>query len=124
VTAKRGASLSTKQIEQASLRGRLVGFKFFSTQPAHEVWGYIVGMDDYHWMVASRSIDAPTPSTEQPKPVTLILLHKSKIDAVVLQTEVTLESEPVDIREAVSAVGNPYWDQLRSHHQEERKISA
>lgn len=88
-----------------------MGFKFFSAQPAHEVVGYVVGMDDYHWMLATRSQGGEGI-------VTPVLIHK-QADAVVLHPDETLSTEPEDFRSRVESIGKSYWDRLKSQNKEE-----
>lgn len=101
-----GAFMSNKQIAKAATHGRLVTFQFLSTNPAHEVTGYVVGMDDYHWMVASV---LPEDLRSEDEVLALSLVHKSRVDMVRLASRGTLDQEEVTVQLALDAIGGSFW---------------
>jgi hypothetical protein len=103
--ARRGAFMSNKQISEAAARGRKVTFAFLSSQPAHEVIGYVVGMDDYHWMVASV---VPEPAPEQ-DPIAIVLVHKSA-DMISLSSRNSFDQETQEVQKALTDIGGAFWD--------------
>jgi hypothetical protein len=103
---RRGSMVSDKQIAQAALRGRQVTFKFLRTQPAHEIGGYVVGMDDYHWLVA---IVIPEALREGDQSVSLSLVHKTA-DVINLASVATREHEDREARTALASLGQDFWD--------------
>lgn len=101
---RRGSDLSDKQIAHAAMRGRKVTFQYFSTQPAHELTGYIVGMDDYHWMVAS--VVSPVSHDDL---IVNTLVHKSRVDMIRLHPDSTIDKETPEVQEAIRQVGQAFW---------------
>lgn len=102
--ARRGSFLSDKQVTDASRRGRQVTFKILKSQPGHEVTGYVVGKDDYHWMVACPRLVAEAGEDT----VTIQLVHKSA-DLIVLDPKETLSDLIPEIRDAIKKIGEPFW---------------
>lgn len=104
---RRGSFLSDKQVVEASRRGRHVTFKVLKSQPAHEVVGYVVGMDDYHWMVACpQVIEVVSPRGEDL--IKIRLVHKSA-DLIELDTKNTLDSLSVEHQDAIKKIGESFW---------------
>lgn len=98
--------MSDGQIRQAAARGRKVTFQFLSVQPVHEITGYIVGMDDYHWFIAGV-----VPADRRlGGPIEKLLVHKARPDAILLHDANTLDSEPTEVRDALVQVGQSFWD--------------
>jgi hypothetical protein len=88
---KRGSFMSDKQIGRAAALKRRVGFS--SQDFPRKIEGYVVGTDDYHWMVV----------VPDDGPVTY-LVHKS-CPLVAISSAVVDE----DIPEWVSAIGGAFW---------------
>lgn len=107
--SRSASDLSDKQIAQAAMRGRKVTFSFVATQPAHELVGYVVGMDSYHWMVAT-----PVGETPGEDPIVLTLVHKSQPGMIRLHTAPTLDTEPDETRQALARVGQGFWSHCQS----------
>ena len=103
---RRGAAVSSKQIAKAALHGRKVTMKFLRSQPAHEVNGYVVGMDDFHWLVASV---IPAYLRVGDETVSLSLIHKSSADVIGLASDSTLNLEDTDTQKALTRLGGAFW---------------
>lgn len=82
---RRGSSASEKQVAFAVRDQRMVEF---ALPDGRQKFGYIVGSDDYHWVVADPR-----------DPGMVHLVHKS-ISCLSIHTR-TLQSEPVAVREAL-----------------------
>lgn len=90
----RGAHLSNKQIARAAVDGKIV--TFFSAPESILARGYVVGMDDYHWMVYTSSGD-------------IALVHKSA--PMVKISEI---GPPDEIHKA-ARVGESFWAYCREN---------
>lgn len=104
--SRRGSDASDRQIANAAMRGRRVIFMWLATQPRHEIQGYVVGMDDYHWLVAS-----PIPESDRTQgedPITLSLVHRTA-SVIKLPPQEALTSETNEVQEAVRRVGQGFW---------------
>jgi len=95
-----GSAMSTKQMAYAATAGRKITFRFLSA--GVDVQGYLVGMDDYHWMVA-----APNPKNEPV--VETVLVHKGSADLIKIDRTSTLGAEPPAVRMAVDEIGRPFF---------------
>lgn len=95
--------MSAKQMIQAALVGRKLQFAV-STGTTRS--GYLVGMDDYHWLVASPSAETSS--------VNLYLLHKGSVPEVLFTTAL-LDSEPSTVGDAVRQVGDPFFSWCARH---------
>lgn len=104
---RRGSFLSDKQVTDASRRGRTVTFKVLKSQPAHEVTGYVVGKDDYHWMVACPQI-LEIAQSEDRDLIKIRLVHKSA-DLIELDTKDSLSGLAQEHRDAIKKIGEPFW---------------
>jgi hypothetical protein len=112
--------MSNKQITHAALKGRKVTFRFLGSQPYHEVAGYIVGLDDYHWLVAT-----PVPVTEwgasqTDEPITVAMVHKGRADLILISSTSLLAAEHSLVRTAVEKIGTPFWETLLRNDQTTR----
>jgi hypothetical protein len=90
--------MSTKQISRAAVDGRRLRFIFAD----RTIEGYVVGLDDYHWLVAPYDSDE------------LNLVHKGSASLVVF-TAHTLNDEDPATQERVTKVGQAYWDSIKEH---------
>jgi hypothetical protein len=93
-----GSSMSSKQIAYAATAGRQVTFLFLAA--AHAITGYVVGMDDYHWLVARVQDEKILPC----------LIHKGSADVIELAPEATFDSETDVIKIGVTELGRGFWD--------------
>lgn len=112
--ARRGSEISDRQVAQAAIRGRQVVFRWLNTQPQHEVRGYVVGMDDYHWMVA-----VPLPEEmlqdDGGDPIAIHLVHRSA-SLIVLPPQATLAFEPTVVQDALRRIGQKFWQYCESNY--------
>lgn len=92
--------MSDKQIARAAVNGQLLEFTTGVLMP---IMGYVVGMDDYHWLVAMPSDDG-----EHGLPVRTVLVHKSC--PLVTFHEGYLVDETEGDRQTVRAIGRAFWD--------------
>lgn len=100
---KTGSAMSDKQIARAAVEGRKIVFYSGVLMP---VEGYVVGMDDYHWLIA-------TPS-ERDLGVQTALVHKTC--PLVSFTGEFLAGEIDEDREKIRSIGRTFWDFCISHH--------
>ena len=107
-----GSFVSDRQIGQAAARGRRVTFRWFGTQPAHEIVGYIVGMDHYHWLVAT--VTPPEMRHDGEEPVEVMLVHKARADLIRLARTSTIEDEDLPVQESLRQVGQSFWRHCES----------
>lgn len=111
---RRGSNVSDRQIAGAASRGRKVTFQFLTANPGHEVSGYIVGMDDYHWMVAS--VVPESTRVQGDSPIALSLVHKSRVDLIRLHDASTINKESESAQAALVEVGQKFWRFCDSHY--------
>lgn len=94
-----GSHVSTKQMAYAAVRRVKVSF----AGPFTSISGYVVGQDDYHWLVA-------VPHQEG---VQVSLVHKGSA-AVVTITETLLDdAEASSVVSRVEEIGRSFWDHCR-----------
>lgn len=93
--------MSAKQLAWAATRGRRISFRFLSA--GYTASGYLVGMDDYHWMVAVPRGDDNDPFVET------TLVHKGSADLITIERDQILDAEPPAIRVSVEEIGRPFF---------------
>jgi hypothetical protein len=97
-----GSSVSAKAMARAAVEGKRI---IFNITGDWAVCGYLVGMDDFHWIVAEvGSSDSPEIS----------LVHKTI--PVVTFTAVTLEKETEEFRQNVKKIGQSFWDNCKKQY--------
>jgi hypothetical protein len=108
---KTGAAMSDKQMARAAVEGQLVTI-YTTAVNLPKVEGYVVGSDDYHWLVAT---------------ITEFVLLVHKTAPVVVFTGHTLDREPESVQEWVTQVGQHFWEYCRrtflgvtSHREQEK----
>lgn len=90
--------MSDKQIARAAVEGQRLIFRTGAWTP---VDGYVVGMDDYHWLIAA-------PGEESTDPVITTLIHKTC--PLVSFTDTYLADEPEEDRIVIQQIGRPFWE--------------
>jgi hypothetical protein len=97
-----GSSVSAKAMARAAVeKKRLI----FNITGDWSVCGYLVGMDDFHWVVAELDgSDSPI----------INLVHKSI--PVVTFTAFTLQSEAEKFRQNVEKIGKSFWDSCNKQY--------
>lgn len=89
--------MSAKQISRAAIDQRKLAFNLVA-QPAR-VTGYVVGMDDYHWLVSTGSDG-------------LSLVHKgSAVTVEFLPAFLADEDQPYQTY--TKQIGEPFWASLQ-----------
>lgn len=91
--ARSGSRVSSRQMAYASVNGRKITAIYFRGDAEHCVTGYVVGMDDYHWLIADTQVWQRTHE--------LVLLPKGRVDLIRLSPDSTLDKEPDAVREAI-----------------------
>lgn len=91
-----GSAMSDKQMARAAVDGRMLVFRTGVLVPME---GYVVGMDDFHWLIA-------TPSDGH-EPVQTTLVHKTC--PLVTFTDHYLVDESAGDREKVQKIGDAFW---------------
>ena len=105
-SGRTGSSMSAKQIAYAATRGRQVILKFLRGEKSSKsIKGYVVGADDYHWLVAEPVLDY---SGGDDHTLVTHLVAKGRVDIVTLSPDATLEDEPTVIRLAVEELGRGF----------------
>lgn len=95
-----GARMSTHQMAKAATTGRKVTFRWLSANQTVE--GYLVGMDDYNWLITSIG------RADDSQPQTL-LVHKASPDLTVISAESSLDSETGRMQAAVQEIGRAFF---------------
>lgn len=118
-----GAFMSTKQMISHARSGDSFVFRM----PSDTLFGWLVGMDDYHYFVVvheglTDSISNPEvwPSQAMTESKThLVLVHKTA-PAIVFM-DVNISQVPDEVQDVVARVGDPflsYWEQQETMQQE------
>lgn len=89
--------MSAKQISRASTDKRKLAFILSGQVP--RVAGYVVGMDDYHWLVATGDEG-------------LSLVHKGSA-ATVEFLPAFLDTEDQPYQDYTKKIGEPFWASLQ-----------
>ena len=110
---RRGSEMTDKQVEESARRGRKITCRFL-TGTSHEVSGYVVGLDDYHWMIGT--VVPASLREDGAEPISLMLVHKSRVDVTVLHSGSTLGTEDDAAQTALALVGGPFWRGLERNH--------
>lgn len=95
---KSGSGMSDKQMARAAVEGRRLIFRTVAFTPLD---GYLVGMDDFHWLIAS-------PGELDHEPVFTTLVHKTC--PLVSFTDTFLADEPEEERMEIQRIGRPFWE--------------
>jgi hypothetical protein len=96
---KSGSAMSDKQMARAAVSGQLLVFRTGVLMPME---GYVVGMDDFHWMVATPSNEA------EGEGVQTTLIHKTC--PLVTFTEQYLVDENDGDRQKIQQIGGAFWE--------------
>ena len=94
--------MSTKQMARAGFDGSRLSFHFDREDVLN---GYLVGMDDYHWLVAS--VSHPNDGREQT--VETHLVHKGSVARVRIHKHALLTQEPEPIKAEVESIGGAFF---------------
>lgn len=105
---KRGSSVSDKQIARAASEGTQT--VMFLGNAGGEITGYVVGMDDYHWLLASVSEGLQI----------VHLVHKTC--PLVSFLPLGLDQEDEEDRLWVTSVGKSFWDFCRRTYLGENSV--
>lgn len=90
-TVRLGATTSNKQLARTVVDGRLVTFHL--PGGLEPITGYVCGMDDFHWMVVTGTLEKH-------------LIHKGAAPLITLSDESTFASE--HDRESLEGVVGPF----------------
>jgi len=106
--------MSTRQLAYAAVNGRLVRFHFLRSEGIHKIiHGYVVGMDDYHVLVAE--VTHPSDGGEADG-IRTTLITKGRVDFIGLDNENSLVEEPEAVRKAVDDVGGKFFQHCKETH--------
>jgi hypothetical protein len=94
-----GSSVSSRQMAYAAVNGLKVNLQWLSVD--RSVAGYLVGMDDFHWMLVSTNSDIDSSD--------VVLVHKASPDLVIIIKEPSLASEPKYLQVIVEDVGRGFF---------------
>jgi hypothetical protein len=95
---KSGSAMSDKQMARAAVDGRMLVFRTGVLVPLE---GYVVGMDDFHWLIATPA------NLDEGEPVLTTLIHKSC--PLVTFTETYLVDEDQEDRTKIQQIGGHFW---------------
>lgn len=101
--SRTGSSMSTKQFARAVAHGRKVAFRFIRGEHSTVLEGYVVGMDDYHILLATLE-----PNSIEPDSISVRLVAKGRADITTLSPDSTLDAEPELVQKAVEEVGRGF----------------
>lgn len=90
------SAMTDKQMGRAAAEGRRM--RFVTGVVTYE--GYLVGADDFHWMVAVPASSATTADF-------VVMVHKS-CPSVEIST-ILLDEQPSATRQFVERIGHAYW---------------
>jgi hypothetical protein len=96
--APRGSANSSKQLAHAAVRGSSITFKMVNDE---NITGFLVGMDDYHWVVVASG-------TEQ-----VSLVHKASAPVVKISQRNDMADEPDPTQAFIAKVGSGFLDFCR-----------
>lgn len=91
--------MSSKQMAYAANAGTRLTFHFADER----IHGYLVGMDDYHWLVAEVQTSGDQDS------VTTHLVHKGSVRRVRIHKEDLLSAERPAVQAEINGVGGPFF---------------
>jgi hypothetical protein len=94
---KSGSAMSDKQMARAAVDGRMLLFRTGVLVPMD---GYVVGMDDFHWLIA-------TPSDGH-EPVQMTLVHKT-CPLITFTDHYLVDEDEVD-RAKIQKIGSAFWN--------------
>lgn len=93
---RQGSRMSTRQMARAATSGRLLTFRF---QDSEIVEGYLVGSDDFHWLVAHQPDEKPRIS----------LIHKGSTYRIDISPDPELDNENDALKAFVVRIGRGFW---------------
>lgn len=88
--------MSDRQLARAATSGRRLTFHFLGGEP---LYGYLVGSDDFHWLVAH---------TENNQ-FQVTLVHKASSPRIAISPHSTLANEDPDYQGFVKQIGEGFW---------------
>jgi hypothetical protein len=87
--------MSSRQMARAATDGRRITLAWLDAK--HEVNGYLVGMDDFHWLILADDLQTH-------------LIHKSSPDFVIIEKSCSLTSESSLLQETVDEMGRAFFN--------------
>jgi hypothetical protein len=91
---------STKAMARAAVDGRLITFSFSEERA---ISGYLIGMDDFHWVIVEMGRG---PNTN--------LIHKSVPHVAIGNPNLANESE--EFQKRVREMGEPFWSYCKKNY--------
>lgn len=96
-TAERqGSRMSDRQLARAATSGRHLIFHFLHGEP---LTGYLVGSDDFHWLVAHH----------EGSQYQVTLVHKASSPRITISPSPTLANQDADYQAFVRQIGAGFW---------------
>lgn len=89
--------MSNKQVAYAATTGHKITFQLGHDKP--DVCGYVVGMDDYHWLVVEPQGDL----------LNKVIVSKGNTVALRLSPAPTLADEDPAALVAITEIGRGFW---------------
>jgi hypothetical protein len=105
--------MSDRQMARAAVDGRLITFvqelRSSYAELDRSISGFLVGMDDYHWLIVPEDIPGEDPE------LPVVLVHKS-CAFVMISSSVRLSSRPESFRTKVRKIGERFWEHCKQAH--------
>jgi hypothetical protein len=98
--SRSGSSMSSRQMARAATDGRRISFQWVASNGNYvaPLDGYLVGMDDFHWLVLT------TPNQQ------IALIHKTSPDITLIKKSCSLTSESEATQLAVEEMGRAFFN--------------
>lgn len=90
--------MSDRQLARAATSGRSLTVHFLNDEP---LTGYLVGSDDFHWLVAHIPHEHAKPQ--------VTLVHKGSAPRIDISPHPTLENEAPDYQAFAYQIGAGFW---------------
>lgn len=94
---RQGSRMSDRQLARAATSGRRLTVHFHNDEP---LYGYLVGSDDFHWLVAHRNVSYDHQVT---------LVHKGSTPRIDIAPHPTLDNEDPEYAAFVRQIGAGFW---------------
>lgn len=94
---RQGSRMSDRQMARAATSGRRIRFAFTGLDP---ISGYLVGSDDFHWLVATFNQQSPE----------ICMVHKGSAVLITLSPDPALSNEDQDYQDFVERIGRGFFD--------------
>lgn len=95
---RQGSRMSDRQLARAATSGRRLTI---TLQTGDSLMGYLVGSDDFHWLIAHMRHEHAEPQ--------VTLIHKGSTPRIDISPSPTLHNEDEDYQAFVQQIGAGFW---------------